>query len=243
MGAANNKSTDGQTGNEQPKTNRSNPASTSNSGRGRGRGRGTGTGTAATGNTKSAGQENLGLPNVEIKDPKVVAVEVPNEVKETKAKRGRPAGSTAAKKKTPAAKQVDATHFIVLLQTLSNVIGTREGMHMFMLTKEEATQIATPLANIMAKNDAIGEFAGEYADHIALLIAAAAIFVPKFLLYQHMKKQQIQPLHQPKGEPQHERSLTRNDASPTKQNRDSDDVQSYVQPLAGTINDVLSPIV
>lgn len=87
-----------------------------------------------------------------------------------------------AKKKTTASIG-DATQLKVLLLTTSQIIGAREGMSMWAMTEAEVDQIVTPLYSILSKNDGVGQVMGEYADHIALIVASFTIFVPKFMMW------------------------------------------------------------
>ncbi|HCN7007081.1 TPA: hypothetical protein N6134_005039, partial [Escherichia coli] len=163
---------------------------TANSGGTRGR---TGAGAAGGKTEQGATSQSVGLPD--LNKPKPVSIEVKSETEpqEEKKKRGRPAGTTTKKRETKkATPPVNPTHFIVLLQTLSGIVASREGMSMFALSQEEATQIATPLANILAKNESVGEFTSEYADHIALLIACGTILIPKLLIYKATKPKETQ---------------------------------------------------
>jgi hypothetical protein len=124
------------------------------------------------------------------KIPRLVSVEVPGteESKEApKGKRGRPAGNA---KKKAAPKKADHTQISMLLITVSGIMASRKGMEPFALSMEEANQIAVPLSNIMAKNEAVAGIAGEYADHIALLFACMTIFIPKYLIWRAMNPKQ-----------------------------------------------------
>ncbi|WP_193218682.1 hypothetical protein [Streptococcus pneumoniae] len=56
-------------------------------------------------------------------------------------------------------------------------------MQVWAMTEQEVDQIVTPLYSILSKNDGVGQVMGEYADHIALIVAAFTIFVPKFMMW------------------------------------------------------------
>lgn len=219
---------------------RPSPSGSSNSG---GRGGRTGGGTTGgKGTTEKPGAKGVELPDV------VVKVDVPGETKTTEQKRGRgrPAGSTTKNKsvaKKAAAAPVDPTHFIVLLQTVSGILASREGMQMFMLSKEEATQIATPLASILSKSDAVGDFAGQYADHIALLVACGAIFVPKFLMWQMLRKEQKAMLPKSEEVKPDAGTITRSAPKDDRASGNSEHVQNDVRSFGGSINDFISPII
>lgn len=153
---------------------------------------GTGTGTGTGGTTSTASREKTKLPELAVlNEPKIVPVEVPGAGEPPKKKRGRPAGSTAAK--NTAAKPVkaaaaptlkaDSTQIKLMLITISGIAASRPGMEVWNLTMEEADALAAPLSNMMAKNEALGKALGEHADAVALLIACFTIFVPKFLMW------------------------------------------------------------
>ncbi|PED82312.1 hypothetical protein CON65_12575 [Bacillus pseudomycoides] len=83
----------------------------------------------------------------------------------------------------------DAAQLKVLLLTTSQIMSMRPGMEMWLLTEEEVDNIVIPLNNILAKNDGVGNVMSEYADHIALVIAAFTIFVPKFLMWMKQRNE------------------------------------------------------
>ncbi|KAA0817062.1 hypothetical protein EI975_21235 [Bacillus licheniformis] len=148
-------------------------------------------------------------------------VDVPETSEEPKKKRGRPKGSgtkSTTKKKTAAKKsgEVDAGQLKMLLMTTTAIIASRPGMEDFMLSEQEADQICAPLSNIMARSEGVAGVAGEYADHIALVIACFTIFVPKFLMWKskqpkkEVKKNAVKPVRelpkQGRPKPEHERT-------------------------------------
>lgn len=182
MGAKDNRATGAEAGGTET-TGSGNSSTSTSQNRGRGRGRG---GTAATVNNEQVSQ----LADVK-NTPKAVTIDVPStdnkDEKPIPKTRGRPKGSTnkpTTRKTTTTAKtKIDAAQISVLLQTMTAIIAARPNMNAFAMTKDEADQLAKPLVHIIGKSDAIAEAAGEYADHITLLVAAITIFVPKFLLY------------------------------------------------------------
>lgn len=105
------------------------------------------------------------------------------EQRKAAAARKRKSRAAAANKKKAAPSLGDATQLKVLLLTSSQIIGAREGMAMWAMSEQEVDQIVTPLYSILAKNDGVGQVMGEYADHIALIVAAFTIFVPKFMMW------------------------------------------------------------
>lgn len=112
----------------------------------------------------------------------------PEELKKEKqrkaaAERKRKQRAAAANKKNSSPSIGDATQLKVLVLTTSNIIAAREGMAMWAMSEQEVDQIITPLYSILSKNDGVGQVMGEYADHIALIVAAFTIFVPKFMMW------------------------------------------------------------
>jgi hypothetical protein len=177
---------------------------------GRGRGRG-------TGSTERKPREKGSELSV-LKSPKEVEIEVPgSDKKEEKEKsskgRGRPKGSTAKKKTAASKKKADSTQVKMLLLTVSGIVSSKPNMQPFALTMEEVEQIADPLTAIMSKNDGLSEVAGEYADHIALLLACFTIFVPKYLVWKSMQPKK----EEKKGSVQNEATSKRNETRPTQQ--------------------------
>lgn len=176
MGATDTKLVEGQTGN----TNGTGAASTNTKSTGAGSGRGTGSGAGTT--------EKAVVP-------KLVTVDVPGEQKpdEQPKKRGRPPGSTAAKKtaakpKAKANDQVDSTAIKMLLLTVSGILQSREEMKLWALTPHEVDSIAEPLAAVLSKHN-VGEATSEYAEYIALVMSLFIVFVPKYLMWKEQTKQ------------------------------------------------------
>ncbi|WP_145681815.1 hypothetical protein [Bacillus licheniformis] len=177
------------------------------------------TGNPTAGTSKTGGTGGRGAAGTKSKQkdivPKLVMVDVPETTEEPKKKRGRPKGS-GTKKKAAAKKsgEVDAGQLKMLLMTTTAIIASRPGMEDFMLSEQEADQICAPLSNIMARSEGVAGVAGEYADHIALVIACFTIFVPKFLMWKskqpkkEVKKNAIKPVRElpkqgrPKPEPE-----------------------------------------
>lgn len=198
----------------------------------------------------------MGISNV--KEPKIVSVDIPKtEIKSvekktdaapTEKKRGRPAGSTSGKKNAAAKNKggtVDHTHISILLVTMTGVLATRPNMSPFAMTMEEANQIAMPLANILAKNEGIASAASEYADHIALLFAAATILIPKVLMYQSMKptKETRGVPHEPSTNGNNEsRTINRSSEAINGQPSDPSHIQTDSSTFNGSIGNFLAPV-
>lgn len=96
------------------------------------------------------------------------------------------------RKKNPAKKQANNSGFnaeqiSALILSVSTITASRPGLEMFALTQPEAMQIATPLANMIAKSEALSK-AGEYSDAIALVTACLVVMVPRLLVYNDQQK-------------------------------------------------------
>lgn len=96
------------------------------------------------------------------------------------------------RKKSPAKKQANASGFnaeqiSALILSVSTITASRPGLEMFALSQPEAMQIATPLANMIAKSETLSK-AGEYSDAIALVTACLVVMVPRLLVYNDQQK-------------------------------------------------------
>jgi len=185
----------------------------------------------------------VGLVDVK---PKPVEVVAPNATPpaEEKPKRGRPAGSTTTRKRTTSTRKkatpVDHSQVALLLVTVSSIGASREGFEDLALSLDEANQIAQPLANILGKNEGLGNVTAEYADHIALAFAAFTIMLPKIMLFlqkRKLKKEEEQQNGNQTG------TITTNDQQPDRQNRNPELSQNDATQFAGSINDILAPII
>lgn len=94
---------------------------------------------------------------------------------------------TTTKKKTPES-GFNAEQISALLVSVSTIAATRPDLQMFALTEIEAMQIATPLANMIAKSEQLSKV-GEYSDAISLVTACLVVMVPRLLMYSEMQKQ------------------------------------------------------
>ena len=90
------------------------------------------------------------------------------------------------KKEEPQA--VTADQLSALIISTSAIIGSRPGMEVFTLKPEEAQQLATPISNMIAKNEKLQNL-GEHADAIALVTASLVIFAPRVFVYTEQQKQ------------------------------------------------------
>ena len=95
------------------------------------------------------------------------------------------------RKKAPAKKQnatgFNAEQISALILSVSTITASRPGLEVFALTEPEAMQIATPLANMIAKSETLSK-AGEYSDAISLVTACLVVMVPRLLIYSDQQK-------------------------------------------------------
>lgn len=129
--------------------------------------------------------------------PKVVNVEVP-ESEEAKKERKRLERNAKrreryAKEKATKTKEeqqlVNDSQIKILIMTFGEILASRDGMSQWRITEQEATQIATPLSNII-KNSTGGEAVEKYADHIALVMACISVVVPRLVITLNNKKKE-----------------------------------------------------
>lgn len=97
------------------------------------------------------------------------------------------------KPRTNTKKKEDNTSFnadqiTALIVSLSSIFASRQGLEMFAITDIEARQIATPLSNIIAKNEKLNGMS-EHADAIALVTACIVVMAPRFMLFFETQKQ------------------------------------------------------
>lgn len=124
----------------------------------------------------------------EKKKPVGVAEVTPPVPAEPKKKQTR----TPRKKKKEEPTAFNAEQITALMVSVSTILASREGFEMFALSQLEAEQIATPLANMIAKSENLAGL-GEHADAIALVTACIVIFAPKIMVYfDTQKKKKIE---------------------------------------------------
>lgn len=104
-------------------------------------------------------------------------------------KRGRPAGSkTNQKKDKPAPAKIespmmDDKQLKVMLATFSAVIAAKPGMEVWALSAAEIDQLCEPIYKMMKRSSVMSKMSEANADALALAIAALAIFIPKFMMW------------------------------------------------------------
>lgn len=76
----------------------------------------------------------------------------------------------------------------VLIKTVFDIAGSREGMEVWKITQKESDLIADPLTGILNKNPVIGKITSEYGDLIALVVAVATVLLPRVMMQYSMKK-------------------------------------------------------
>ena len=82
----------------------------------------------------------------------------------------------------------NAEQISALILSTSTIIASRPDMAVWALRPEEATQLATPIANMIQKSEALQKM-GEYSDAIALVTASLVIFAPRAMVYHDQQKQ------------------------------------------------------
>lgn len=210
MGEENTRVTPTESAIEQRDRNSSTDTSTSSTTSGR---RGRGRPPGSTAEKKKLSQ----LANVN--EPKATSISIPGEDKPTAPKKKSP-----VKKKKAAAKKTDSTQVQMLLLTVSGIIASRPGMEVWNLSPEESLQLAEPISNMIAKNEALNNVTSEHADAFALVMACFMIFVPKFIMHQASK---------PKKAKQGEKVNYGKSIEPTKPRNEKGTAARSVGPDAG----------
>lgn len=98
--------------------------------------------------------------------------------------------ASAPKKVTPKGKGKDAdtSQCEAVIMTLSSIIASREGCAHWQLTPDETKALAQPIANMMAKSEALGQI-NEHSDAVALATAAFTIMMPRIILTSNIRKE------------------------------------------------------
>lgn len=160
-----------------------NPSTTTGTGNSTGTGTGNNSGTGnSTGKTETVKNEKVDkLPDVkkENKPLPEVKIPLPNEPKTKKTKK------TRSKKDNNI---VTVEQITALLVATSSIVASRENCQHWLITENEAKQIAEPLANIIAKNENLKAL-GEHADAIALVTACLMVFTPRIFTTVMLNKQ------------------------------------------------------
>ena len=140
-----------------------------------GTGTSTGTGTAGPGPRKA--EEGKKLPELA-----PVKETVPAPAEPAKKQRRKP------KKMKEEPQSFNAEQISTLIQTATSIVGSRPGMEIWTLRKEECDQLATPIANMVQKSEKLQNM-GEYADAISLVTSALIIFAPRAVVFTQQQKQ------------------------------------------------------
>lgn len=90
------------------------------------------------------------------------------------------------KKQEPAS--FNAEQISALIVSISSIVAARPGLTMFAISKMEADQIATPLANMIAKSEALKGLS-EHADAVALVSACFVVMIPRVMMYFDAQKE------------------------------------------------------
>ena len=120
-----------------------------------------------------------GLAPVIEKPTKKESVPVPETPKKKQTRKPR------KKKEEPVS--FNAEQISSLILSTSTIIAARPDMAIWMLNEQESMQLATPIANMIQKSEALQKM-GEYADAVALVTAALVIFGPRAYMYHDQQK-------------------------------------------------------
>lgn len=134
---------------------------------------GSGSPAGGTGTAKAEEKKSVGLASV-----------TPPPVPDTPKKKQR----KSAKKKAEPPVNFNAQQISALIVSISAIAAARPGMEMFMISEAEAMTVATPLSNMIAKNENLAVFA-QHGDAIALVTACFVIMAPRLMLYFDAQKQ------------------------------------------------------
>jgi len=134
---------------------------------------GSGNPAAGTGTAKKEEKKSTGLASV-----------TPPPLPDTPKKRQR----KSAKKKAEPPVNFNAQQISALIVSVSAIAAARPGLEMFMISEAEAMTVATPLSNMIAKNENLAVFA-QHGDAIALITACFVIMAPRLMLYFDAQKQ------------------------------------------------------
>lgn len=119
-----------------------------------------------------------GLAPVTDKPP--VAVPAPEEPKKKQQRKPR--------KKKEETTTLNSDQISALILSMSSIVASRPDMQIWQLSQAEATQLATPISNMIAKSEKLQNM-GEYADAIALVTASLVIFAPRAFAQTEINKQ------------------------------------------------------
>ena len=132
----------------------------------------------------AAGSGNGNTPAEEKKVSRLADVSSPVAVPEAPKKKQQ----RKPRKKKEEPQNFNADQLSALILSMSTIVASKQGMEIWALRPEEATQLATPIANMIAKSEALKNM-GEYADAISLVTASLVIFAPRAMMYHEMNKQ------------------------------------------------------
>lgn len=122
-----------------------------------------------------------------------MAIVVPPTAEEAKAAKPKATRKKAAKKKND---EFGKEQISSLLQSVSHLAASREGLAHWAISEQEADSIAEPLYNILAKSDVFSKVA-EHSDGIALLAACSMVIVPRAMITVDQRKGKPKKTKQP----------------------------------------------
>lgn len=139
------------------------------------------TGGAGAGAGKAEAEKKVsGLAVVTPESKPPVAVPAPEEPKKKQQRKPR--------KKKEETTALNSDQISALILSMSSIVASRPDMQIWQLSQAEATQLATPISNMIAKSEKLQNM-GEYADAIALVTASLVIFAPRAFAQTELNKQ------------------------------------------------------
>lgn len=138
---------------------------------------GSGNRTAGSGKAEEKKPAGLATVNPVAKAPAAPAPEEPKKKQQRK-----------PRKKKEEAQNFNADQISALILSATSIVASRPDMQVWQISPDEANQLATPIANMIAKSEKLQNM-GEYADAISLVTASLIIFAPRAMVYHEQKKQ------------------------------------------------------
>lgn len=163
-------------------------------------------------------------------EPKPIEI-ITDEDGKKKAVQKKKTGTSRKKKK----ENIDSDQLALLISSLFGVIASRPDMGHWQVSIVEAKTIAEPLSNILASSDTFKDF-GKYADHIALIIAATVIIIPRMMITADLSKKKKE-VKKAKKE-----AIENNDRKRVKDKQDTGNSKRSNEKLAIYGNDDVEPV-
>lgn len=128
--------------------------------------------------------------------PRLVLVEDPNGSESDPEETAAPAApkNPTKRKRKDVQYEIKKEQLAVLIKTTFDIIGSREGMEIWKMSKQESELIADPLSALMAKNPIVDRLTSEYGDWIALIVAIGTVIVPRLFVMWAAKPKKKEPV-------------------------------------------------